>query len=118
MAVIPTKGEVKAPCDATVSMVFDTKHAIGLATDDGLEILIHIGLNTVELEGKYYTVHVSDGDEVKKGQTLITFDMDKIKEAGYDTTTPVIVTNSDDFAEVVQLRAGKVDNASRVLEVK
>ena len=118
MAVIPTKGEVKAPCDATVSMVFDTKHAIGLATDDGLELLIHIGLNTVELEGKYYTVHVSDGDEVKKGQTLITFDMDKIKEAGYDTTTPVIVTNSDDFAEVVQLRAGKVDNASRVLEVK
>ena len=118
MAVIPTKGEVKAPCDATVSMVFDTKHAIGLATDDGLEILIHIGLNTVELEGKYYTVHVSDGDEVKKGQTLITFDMDKIKEAGYDTTTPVIVTNSDDFAEVVQLRAGKVDNDSRVLEVK
>ena len=118
MAVIPTKGEVKAPCDATVSMVFDTKHAIGLATDDGLELLIHIGLNTVELEGKYYTVHVSDGDEVKKGQTLVTFDMDKIKEAGYDTTTPVIVTNSDDFSEVTQLRKGKVDNDSRVLEVK
>ena len=118
MAVVPTKGEVKAPCDATVSMVFDTKHAIGLATDDGLELLIHIGLNTVELEGKYYTVHVSDGDEVKKGQTLITFDMDKIKEAGYDTTTPVIVTNSDDFAEVVQLHTGKVDNDSKVLEVK
>ena len=118
MGVIPTKGEVKAPCDATVSMVFDTKHAIGLATDDGLELLIHVGLNTVELEGKYYTVHVSDGDEVKKGQTLITFDMDKIKEAGYDTTTPVIVTNSDDFAEIELLRTGKVDNDSKVLEVK
>ena len=118
MGVIPTKGEVKAPCDATVSMVFDTKHAIGLATDDGLELLIHIGLNTVELEGKYYTVHVSDGDEVKKGQTLITFDMDKIKEAGYDTTTPVIVTNSDDFAEIELLRTGKIDNDSKVLEVK
>ena len=118
MAVIPTKGEVKAPCDATVSMVFDTKHAIGLATDDGLELLIHIGLNTVELEGKYYTVHVKDGDEIKKGQTLITFDMDKIKEAGYDTTTPVIVTNSDDFAEVEQLCTGDVNNDSKVLEVK
>ena len=118
MAVIPTKGEVKAPCDATVSMVFDTKHAIGLATDDGLELLIHIGLNTVELEGKYYTVHVNDGDEVKKGQTLITFDVGKIKEAGYDTTTPVIVTNSDDFTEVKQISTGNVDNGSKVLEVK
>ncbi|MBU5482617.1 PTS beta-glucoside transporter subunit IIBCA [Blautia sp. MSJ-19] len=118
MAVVPVKGEVKAPCDATVSMVFDTKHAIGLATDDGLELLIHIGLNTVELEGKYYTVHVNDGDEVKKGQTLITFELEQIKAAGYDVTTPMIVTNSDDFSEVTQLKEGNVDNQAEVLEVK
>ena len=118
MAVVPVKGEVKAPCDATVSMVFDTKHAIGLATDDGLELLIHVGLNTVELEGKFYTVHINDGDEVKKGQTLITFDLEEIKAAGYDVTTPVIVTNSDNFSEVKQLKEGTVDNQAEVLEVK
>ena len=118
MAVIPTKGEVKAPCDAMVSMVFDTKHAIGLSADNGVELLIHVGLNTVELEGKYYTVHVNEGDKVAKGQTLITFDMDKIKESGYDVTTPMIVTNSDDFTSVKQLRTGNVDNDSSVMEVK
>ena len=118
MAVIPSEGVVKAPCDAEVSMVFDTKHAIGLATESGMELLIHVGLNTVELEGKYYTVHVNDGDKVKKGQTLITFEMDKIKEAGYDITTPMIVTNTDDFEEVTFLNAGTVNTDSRVLEVR
>ena len=118
MAVIPSEGVVKAPCDAEVSMVFDTKHAIGLTTESGIELLIHVGLNTVELEGKYYTVHVNDGDKVKKGQTLITFEMDKIKEAGYDVTTPMIVTNTDDFEEVTFLNAGTVNTDSRVLEVR
>ena len=118
MAVVPSEGVVKAPCDAEVSMVFDTKHAIGLTTESGIELLIHVGLNTVELEGKYYTVHVNDGDKVKKGQTLITFEMDKIKEAGYDVTTPMIVTNTDDFEEVTFLNAGTVNTDSRVLEVR
>ena len=118
MAVIPSEGVVKAPCDAEVSMVFDTKHAIGLTTESGIELLIHVGLNTVELEGKYYTVHVNDGDKVKKGQTLITFEMDKIKEAGYDVTTPMIVTNTDDFEEVTFLNAGTVNTDSGVLEVR
>lgn len=118
MAVIPSEGVVKAPCDAEVSMVFDTKHAIGLTTESGIELLIHVGLNTVELEGKYYTVHVNDGDKVKKGQTLITFEMDKIKDAGYDVTTPMIVTNTDDFEEVTFLNVGTVNTDSRVLEVR
>ena len=118
MAVIPSKGEVKAPCDATVSTIFDTKHAIGLATESGLELLIHIGVDTVELGGKFYTAHVKDGDVVKKGQTLITFDMDAIKAAGYDVTTPLIVTNTDDYEEVKMLAEGTVNNGSEVLEVK
>ena len=118
MAVIPSKGEVKAPCDATVSTIFDTKHAIGLATESGLELLIHIGVDTVELGGKFYTAHVKDGDVVKKGQTLITFDMDAIKAAGYDMTTPLIVTNTDDYEEVKMLAEGTVNNGSEVLEVK
>ena len=118
MAVTPSEGVVKAPCDAEVSMVFDTKHAIGLTAENGLELLIHVGLNTVELEGKYFTVHVNDGDKVQKGQTLITFDIDKIKEAGYDVTTPMIVTNTDDFEKVTFLNAGTVNNDFRVLEVQ
>ena len=117
VAVIPAKGEVVAPCDATVETVFDTKHAVGLSTESGMELLIHIGINTVELGGKYYTTHVKDGDQVKKGQLLVSFDMDKIKEAGYDVTTPLIVTNSDDYKDVKVLREGAVTSVDKVLEI-
>ena len=117
VAVIPAKGEVVAPCDATVETVFDTKHAVGLSTESGMELLIHIGINTVELGGKYYTTYVKDGDHVKKGQLLVSFDMDKIKEAGYDVTTPLIVTNSDDYKDVKVLREGAVTSADKVLEI-
>ena len=89
-----------------------------LKAESGLELLIHIGVDTVELGGKFYTAHVKDGDEVKKGQTLITFDMDAIKAAGYDVTTPLIVTNTDDYEEVKMLAEGTVNNGSEVLEVK
>ena len=117
IAVNPAKGEVVAPCDATVETVFDTKHAVGLSTESGMELLIHIGINTVELGGKYYTAHVKDGDRVKKGQLLISFDMDKIKEAGYDVTTPLIVTNTDDYRDVKALHEGPVTPADKVLEI-
>ena len=117
IAVIPSKGEVVAPCDATVETVFDTKHAVGLSTENGMELLVHIGINTVELEGKYYTAHVKAGDYVKKGQLLISFDMDKIKDAGYDMTTPLIVTNSDDYKDVKILQEGSVTPSDKVLEI-
>ncbi len=117
IAVIPEKGEVVAPCDADVETVFDTKHAVGLSTESGMELLIHIGVNTVELGGKYYTAHVKDGDHVKKGQLLISFDMDKIKEAGYDVTTPLIVTNSDDYKDVKVVHEGVTECGDKVLEI-
>lgn len=117
MAVLPAKGQVVAPCDATVETVFDTKHAIGMRTDNGVELLVHIGLNTVELGGKYYTTHVQEGEQVKKGQLLVSFDMDKIKEAGYDLTTPLVVTNSDDFRDVKFLHEGTVTPEDKVLEI-
>lgn len=117
IAVIPAKGQVKAPCDAVVETVFDTKHAIGLKADNGAELLIHIGVNTVELNGKYYTTHVNEGDHVKAGQLLISFDMEKIKEAGYDVTTPLIVTNTDDYQDVKVLKTGNVDYKENVLEL-
>ena len=117
VAVIPSKGEVVAPCDATVETIFDTKHAVGLSTENGMELLIHIGINTVELEGKYYTAHVKAGDHVNKGQLLISFDMDKIKDAGYDMTTPLIVTNSDDYKDEKILQEGSVTPSDKVLEI-
>ena len=80
-----------------MSTLFDTKHAIGLTGDDGVELLIHIGLNTVELGGQYYDAKVKMGDRVEKGQTLIEFDKDKIEKAGYETVTPVIISNIDSY---------------------
>lgn len=117
MAVIPAKGEVTAPCDATVETVFETKHAIGLTGDNGAELLIHVGMDTVQLKGEYFTAHVKDGDHVKKGQLLLTFDMEKIKEAGYEITTPFIVTNSDAYSDVKLIKEGNVTTDSDVLEI-
>ena len=118
LAIIPKKGEVTAPCDAVVETVFATRHAIGLKADHGVEILIHVGINTVELGGKFYTSHVTEGDRVRTGQVMLTFDMEKIKEAGYDVTTPMIVTNSDDYQEIRILKTGNVTKQDAVLEIK
>ena len=97
VAVKPNVGRVVAPFSGEVSTLFDTKHAIGLTGDDGVELLIHIGLNTVELGGQYYDAKVKMGDRVEKGQTLIEFDKDKIEKAGYETITPVIISNIDSY---------------------
>lgn len=118
IAIIPKKGEVTAPCDAVVETVFATRHAIGLKADHGVEILIHVGINTVELGGKFYTSHVTEGDRVRTGQVMLTFDMEKIKEVGYDVTTPMIVTNSDDYQEIRILKTGNVTKQDAVLEIK
>lgn len=107
MAIKPTVGRVVAPCDATVDMMFETGHAVSLTTDFGAELLIHVGIDTVNLQGKHYTVHCKNGDKVKKGQLLIEFDKDAIAEEGYDTITPVVVCNSDDF-KTFETETGKV----------
>lgn len=118
MAVVPEEGEVYAPFDGTVETIFETKHAIGLTSKDGVEVLIHIGLNTVELGGKFYELHVEAGQEVKAGQPLVSFQMEEIKKAGYDITTPVIVTNSFDYEEVKTESNGTVKVLEKVLTVK
>jgi len=99
--VEPTAGEVYSPCDGSVTMLFDTKHAVGLMSDDGTEILIHIGVDTVQLEGKPFKSHVAAGDRVKAGDLLITADLAQIEAAGKPTATMVIVTNTDDYSAVV-----------------
>lgn len=98
--VEPTAGECYSPVDGTVTMLFDTKHAIGLLSDDGTEILIHIGVDTVQLEGKPFEAHIAAGDKVKAGDLLITADLDEIAAAGKPTATMVVVTNTDDYASV------------------
>ena len=115
MAIIPSEGKVYAPFDGTVQTIFPTGHAVGLLGTDGTEILIHIGMDTVKLEGKYFTAHVQDGSDVKKGDLLIEFDREGILGEGYDITTPVIVTNTGDYAQVNTEAAGSVKAGEPVL---
>lgn len=100
IAIIPTKGEVVAPADCTVSLIYPTLHAIGLSFDNSIDMLIHVGINTVELNGKYFKKFVEEGARVKKGTKILSFDIDAIQKAGYDTTVPVLIGNTDDFADV------------------
>ena len=97
-AVIPTEGKVTAPFDGKVETLMDTHHALGLVSNSGIEMLIHVGLETVTLNGKYFRPKVAEGDSFKKGDVLLTFDLEAIKKEGYDTTTPVVVSNADDYA--------------------
>ena len=99
-AIIPTIGEAVAPEDGEVVSLFRTKHAIGFQTKLGAEILIHIGIDTVKLDGQHFEAHVESGQKVKKGDRLVSFDIEAIKQAGFEVTTPIIITNSDDYIDV------------------
>ena len=117
IAIRPSKGEVTAPCDGVVSLVFASKHAIGITTAGGVELLIHIGLNTVMLEGKGFETLVQEGSQVKKGQPLLRFDMDLIKAAGYSLVSPVLVTNADDFQDIRIQKLGQVSAEEIIYQV-
>lgn len=116
VGIVPAEGKVYAPFDGTVEMVFDTKHAIGLTSSDGVSLLIHVGLDTVELNGQYFTAHVSAGDPIKKGQLLLEFDLDKIAEK-YKTVTPVLVVNTDDYTSVNGISGMTADNETPVIKI-
>ena len=118
VAIEPSVGEVVAPADGTIRLLFPTNHAIGLATDDGAELLIHVGMDTVELDGKGFTAHVVQGSKVKKGQLLLSFDMEAIQEAGYSVVTPIIVTNSADYQAVEVLAEGQIDLGQNLLDIR
>jgi beta-glucoside PTS system EIICBA component len=110
VAIEPAEGKMFSPVSGTVSVLFPTNHAIGITTDEGAELLIHIGMDTVQLNGKHFTAHTTQGARVEKGQLLIEFDIEAIKAAGYPVTTPVVVTNHDQFqllpTSAKQLKAG------------
>ena len=117
IAIEPTDGKVYAPCDATVDMMFDTGHAVSLVSETGIEILIHVGLETVGLEGKPFTIHAHNGDKVKKGQLLIEVDLDAVKAAGLNTITPMLICNTDAYPTFKTNVGKNVTNDDVVIEL-
>ncbi|MBM7692759.1 PTS system beta-glucosides-specific IIC component [Peribacillus deserti] len=115
IAIKPEEGKVVSPVAGKVTTIFKTKHAIGITSENGAEILIHVGLNTVKLNGEYFTAHVSDGDFVEAGKTLVTFDMEAIKAEGYDLITPVIITNTDRYQSISPVKEGKINTKEKFM---
>lgn len=116
-AILPSEGKVTAPFDGTIIALFPTKHAIGLLSDAGCQVLIHIGMDTVQLNGKYFETHVQKGDHVSAGDVLITFDKDKILAEGYCLETPIIVTNTSDYLDVISTEHQEVTKKDVLLNV-
>ena len=117
-AVIPTGNQFFSPVDGTVNAVFPTGHAAALTSSDGVEVLLHIGLDTVKLNGKHFTIHVEEGQQIKKGDLLLEADLEQIKAAGYDTITPVIVCNTEELAEIAMAEVQAVEAGDVVLNLK
>lgn len=115
IAVYPSKGEIVAPMDATVSVLYPTMHAIGLTLDNGVEMLIHIGIDTVNLDGKFFEKHVNVGEHLTKGQRIVSFDMQGIEAAGYDLTTSVIITNSNNYVAIGSTKDNHIETNSSLL---
>ncbi len=116
-AVIPAEGKIYAPTDGEVTLVFDTLHAVGMTSSMGTEILIHIGLDTVTLGGEPFTAHVAAGDKVKKGDLLVEVDLDKIKAAGLNSITPVLISNTDTYDKISLQKEGDVLFDEAVLKI-
>ena len=117
-AIEPEEGKLYSPCDGKVEMVFDTGHAVSLVSENGCEILLHIGIDTVKLNGKFFKTHVSDGQEIHKGDLLISFELDEIRKAGYQTTTPMIICNTDDYETVEIVSTEHVTAGNKIIEIK
>lgn len=117
VAIVPSVGKVYAPIDATVEMVFDTKHAISMKSESGIEILVHVGLDTVTLKGEPFTEHVAAGDKVKAGDLLLEFDIEAIKNAGLEVVSPVIICNTADYSEIKTMTGKEVNTKDEVMTV-
>lgn len=117
VAVKPEEGKVYAPADGEITLLFDTLHAVSITTEEGAEVLIHIGLDTVALKGEHFEAHVKTGDKVKKGDLLITVDLEQVKALGYDVITPMVICNTDEFAIVNAVTGSSVVPGDTVLEL-
>ncbi|MED4041313.1 beta-glucoside-specific PTS transporter subunit IIABC [Niallia taxi] len=116
LAIEPREGRVVSPINGVVTVLFPTKHAIGLTSDKGTELLIHIGLDTVNLKGKYFTSYIKEGDRITVGQPLVDFDMEQIKGEGYETVTPIIITNSNQYKVINNLASGLVNEKDNIID--
>lgn len=114
IAILPESGEFCSPADGKLESVFPTGHAYAVTTEDGAQILVHIGFDTVELKGKYFTVYGKNGEKVKRGDRIVSVDLEGIRHAGYDLTTPVVILNSAEYAEVRKTE-GKVRSGKQIL---
>ena len=114
IAIVPSNGTVVSPINGTIATVMDTKHAVCIQGEDGLELIVHAGLDTVELNGKYYQTYKEIGDQVKAGDVLVEVDLDAVKEAGHPATTMMILANADDFSEVEKAEPGEVTSTDEV----
>lgn len=110
IAIVPSNGTVVSPIDGTIATVMDTKHAVCIQGEDGLELIVHAGLDTVELNGKYYQTYKEIGDQVKAGDVLLEFDLEEITKAGYDVTTPIVITNLGDY-KITKCLTGQQEKA-------
>lgn len=118
IAIEPTSGAIISPVSGVVTTLFPSKHAIGITSDDGAEILIYIGNDTIKLKGEFITSHVTQWDRVNKGDLLIEIDLENIKAAGYDVKTPVVITNTEQYKEVQQIKVGDVIVSENILQLK
>lgn len=117
VAIIPSKGRVVSPVDGKVALIFDTKHAISIVSEQGAEILIHVGLDTVQLKGEYFTSYIKNEDVVKAGDLLLEFDINQIKDAGYDVITPIVICNSSNYKAVDWVGEQKVQELDRIINI-
>lgn len=118
IAIKPTEGKIFAPADGTIELLFDTLHAVSMTTDEGVELLVHIGLETVGLKGRNFEAHKTTGDKVKKGDLLITVDLEALKSEGFDTITPMIVCNTDNYQQVEGVTGKAVEQGEEVIRIK
>lgn len=117
IAIVPSNGTVVSPIDGTIATVMDTKHAVCIQGEDGLELIVHAGLDTVELNGKYYQTYKEIGDQVKAGDVLLKFDLEEIAKAGYDVTTPIVITNLGDYKITKCLTGQQVKAGEEVIQL-
>lgn len=118
VAILPAEGKIFAPANGTIEVMFDTGHAVSMTTEQGVEVLIHIGVDTVRLAGKHYKACCKAGDKVKKGDLLIEFDPEAIRAEGYENITPVVITNSDNFAHVKCEKSGDIVAGDTLLSLE
>ncbi|NLL77927.1 MAG: PTS glucose transporter subunit IIA [Clostridiales bacterium] len=118
VAIMPEDGRVYAPAGGVITTIFSTGHAVGMTTDDGVELLIHVGIDTVALKGEGFHIIAKEEQKVKKGDLLIEADLEKIKAAGYDVITPIVVCNTAEYSEILGYTDIEVNAGDEILDVK